>query len=211
MRTPGPRRTAPRVLAAVALGLGALTACSAADEPEPTSGPTSPAPDASEERTGWTAAEIESVVLGTLPADDVLGSAEGAVPDRYGDHPAVVEVTAVRATDRTTVVWFTLRNVEDGSASLPLEAFNTRSPLTMDVRDVALVDVASGVRYQPYLGVSVQDDTKSFCTCAHAPKQITTKGQLLSATFPAIPEGTTTVALELAGFPLIEDLPVAHG
>ena len=61
-----------------------------------------------------TRAELESAVFdGESDGGEVLGSAEGAVPDQASPRPARIDVTAVLADETSTTVWFTLVNTED--------------------------------------------------------------------------------------------------
>lgn len=205
-------RTAIGVLGVMTVGLAVLTACSG-DQPDPiasgsATSTTSPEPD----EAAWTRAELATALFdGDAGTSSVLGAADGAVPDRATPKPARVEVTEVHAGQETTFVRFTLLNVDSSTPLLSLDAFNTKTPLTRDIRDVALVDSAQNTRLQPYLAnLAAGESNVSFCTCATAPVQMSTVGQLLSATFPALDPATTTVALELPGFGLIENLPVTR-
>ncbi|MCL3859931.1 hypothetical protein [Actinotalea sp. K2] len=195
----------------VVVGLVAFAACTPSD-PEPTPGPTSSAsPDATQEpeADGWTRAEIAAALFdGDIGTSEVLGSVDGQVTGPSSAYPATIEVTDVLAGQESTLVRFTLRNVDDSDPLVPLEAFNAATPLTRDTRDVALVVSAEDQRLQPFLAVTDGDRTTSFCTCSTAPVQMSQRGQLLSATFPPLDAGTEQVSLELPGFPLVEDLPV---
>jgi len=198
--------------AAVVVGLLVLAGCTGGDEPDE-GAPQTPTADATQAPDGWTRAELATAVFeGDIGTAEVLGRADGQVVGPSTSFPATVEVTAVEAGTSSTLVRFTLRNVDDSDPLLPLEGFNSRTPMTRDVRDIALVDADANVRLQPFLAVPQSGDrTESFCTCAAAPLQMSQEGQLLSATFPPLDAGTTTVSLELPNFPVIEGLPVSRG
>ncbi|WP_024286151.1 hypothetical protein [Cellulomonas sp. KRMCY2] len=203
------------VVTVVVLGLVAflLTRGDEPSTPDPSgaAGPTGSAtPEAEPE--DWTRAEIaQALFTGDVGTTEVLGSATGAVRDPAHPFPASIEVTDVHAGQASTVVRFTLTNVDDSDPLISLFAFNSLSPLTRDVRDVALVVPQEDARLQPFLAVPVDPDKDgSFCTCSAAPLQMSREGQLLSATFLPLGEGTTTVSLEVPGFPLVENLPVTR-
>lgn len=212
-------RRAQAILAgivALVLGLGIFVACSVGGE-EPNGNGASPTPsdpstsDVPTQDQGWSLDEVSAALYGG--ADDVvIGSVEGAVPDRASPHPALVEVTEVRAYEDSTVVRFRLRNVDDSDPLLSLDSFNRQTPLTKDIRDVALVDVANDVRLQPFLGVPVDGERRgSFCTCSAHPTQMSQVGQTLSGTFPPLDPSADEVTFEVPGFPPLEGLPVTRG
>lgn len=197
-------------VAVVAVGLVVFSSCSADEDPvpTPTAGETT-APAGDDE--GWTRAELEALVFeGDIGTSTVLGSASGEVRSRPTPFPAEVEVTEVTAGPASTLVRFTLSNVDDSTPLLGLESFNARTPLTRDIRDIAIVDGTLGQRLQPFIGVQADKPDTSICTCAAAPAQMSTEGQLLSGTFPPLDPGTTTVTVEIPGFPAIEDVPVTR-
>jgi len=201
--------------AVVVVVLAVVVACSMGSDGKsapPTStattGPSS-TPDASAQ--GMTREQLQDAVFsGDVGSSTVLGQADGKVPDRTKDLPARIEVTEVTASATSTLVRFTLKNAKDGQADLSLDAFNARTPLTRDIRDVAIVDPVGKQRYQPYVGVSTSDKDASLCACSAAPLVMTSTGQLLSATFPAVDPGATTISLVVPGFPEIANLPVTR-
>jgi hypothetical protein len=119
-------------------------------------------------------------------------------------------VTEVVADESGTTVRFTLVNLQDTHPLLGLEAFNEWRPLATDIRDVAMVDPVAAQRYLPYVGWTSADADDSLCACSAAPLHMSTAGQLLSATFPALDPSTDTVSLEVPGFPAVDDLPVTR-
>jgi len=195
---------------AALVALAALLAGCSSGGADPQPAPTEAAATA-DSPGDWTRAELERAVLeGDVGTSTVLGTATGALEDGSRSHPAVVEVTEVVADDVTTLVRFALRNVDDSDPVLPLSMFNRRTPLTDDIRDVAIVDPGRGQRLLPFVGISQTDASVSLCSCSGSPAKMSQVGQPLSATFPALDPGTTSVSLELPGFPVIEDLPVTR-
>ncbi|WP_258726151.1 hypothetical protein [Cellulomonas sp. NS3] len=196
-------------VAAVGVGLVVLASCSPDDEPGPGATSTAGASSSTGGDT-WTRAELQELVFeGDVGTSSVLGSVSGEIPSRPTPFPAEIEVTEVSAGSESTLVRFTLRN--DGEEVSPsLESFNRRTPLTKDIRDIAIVDTTLGARLQPFLGVQASAPDVSMCTCADAPKQVTDAGQLLSGTFPPLDPGTTTITVEIPGFPPVEDVPVTR-
>ncbi|MGN8246573.1 hypothetical protein ACTHAM_000237 [Cellulomonas soli] len=195
-------------VAALLAGVLVLAGCTGDDEPDPTASASAAAPEPARD---WSRAEIEELVFeGDLGTSTVLGSAEGQVPDLVDVLPARIDVTKVEADEASTVVWFTLVNLQDTDPLLDLAAFNEWRPLATDIRDVAMVDPVAEQRYQPYVGWTSADEDNSLCACASAPLHMSTVGQLLSATFPALDPTTGTISLEVPGFPAIEGLPVTR-
>jgi len=214
------------VVSAVAglLVVASLSACSPDDpEPTPTTSSTSGAPtasssegadpSASEGAGSITREQLQTEVFaGDIGSSTVLGSATGKVPDNHADLKARVDVTEVTAFENSTLVRFTLTSLVDGTSSIPIQAFNERTPLTDDIRDVAIVDTVGQKRFVPYVGVSQQDSDKSLCACSAAPLTMTsgTTGQLLSATFPPVDAQATTLTVSVPGFPDITDVPITR-
>jgi len=187
-----------------------LTSCTGDDDPSPTGSGSATGGGSESSAPSMTRAELESAVFdGESGGGEVLGSAEGAVPDQASPRPARIDVTAVLADETSTTVWFTLVNTEDTDPLLQLSAFNAQRPLANDIRDIALVDPGAKVRYQPWVGQLVGEDS-SICTCSNAPLGMSDVGQLLSGAFPPIDPSTSTVTFEVPGFAPIEDLPVTR-
>jgi hypothetical protein len=205
-----------RIARTVALGAAALvtvvvlTGCTGQDDPSPT-GSGSARPAASESAgPSMTRAELEKAVFeGESGGGEVLGSADGAVPDPADPRPARIDVTSVVADETSTTVRFTLVNIQDTDPLLQLSAFNAQRPLANDIRDIALVDTAAQQRYQPYVGQLVGSDSTS-CACSNAPLSMSTQGQLLSGIFPPLDPSTSTVTLEIPGFAPVEGLAVTR-
>ncbi|MDM8085636.1 hypothetical protein QUV83_12745 [Cellulomonas cellasea] len=194
---------------AAALALSAMLAACSSDDPAPEPAPTEVAETQASD--DWTVAELEQAVLeGDIGTSTVLATVTGALLDGPRSIPAEVEVTEVAADEVSTLVRFTLRAVDDSNPMLPLTFFNQLRPLTADIRDVAIVDAGAGLRLLPFVGVSQADADKTLCSCAGSPPRMSQVGQPLSATFPALDTATTTISLELPGFPAIEGLPVAR-
>jgi len=202
------------IAAVLVVVLAVVVACSMQGSDQKTAPPTatstgSPTPDPTAQ--GMTREQLQDAVFnGDVGSSTVLGQADGKVPDRTKDLPAHIDVTEVTASATSTLVRFTLKNAKDGQADLSLEAFNQRTPLTRDIRDVAIVDPVGQQRYQPYVGVSSTDKDVTVCACSSAPVVMTSTGQLLSATFPPVDAEATTISLVVPGFPEIKGLPVTR-
>jgi len=178
-------------LAVLALiGLGACTSDGA--DPAPTS---SSSADAAET---WTSTDLAAALFAAPATSGSLATVTGAVPSTATPNPATVEVTEVRANSTSTLVRFTLRNVDE--------------PGTFDIRGITLIDTAATLRLQPYIGRLANELTMGnpLCACSDAPLQMSKQGQLLSAVFPPLAASSTTVTLELLGFPLLENLTVTR-
>jgi hypothetical protein len=204
------------IAAVVVVVLAVVVACSLHGSDKgtaqpPTSTTASTAPTDPATTRAMTREELQAAVFGgDVGSTTVLGQVDGAVYDSVDPHPARIEVTEVTAFATSTLVRFTLVNLKDDDPLLSLEAFNRKTPLTHDIRDVAIVDTAGQQRYEPYVGVSTSDKTVSLCTCAASPLGMSEVGQPLSATFPPIDPSATTLSLDVPGFPEIKDLPVTR-
>ena len=126
------------------------------------------------------------------------------------DLPARIDVTEVTAGPTSTLVRFTLVSTGTGKSNIGLGAFNAARPVTAAIRDVAIVDAAAKQRYLPYIGASVQDAQKTLCACSTAPVTMSSVGQLMSATYPALDPSATSITLSVPGFPDIVNLPVTR-
>ena len=131
-------RSTARTFAIGALSLAAavvLVGCTGDDDPSPT-GSSSVQPSESSAES-MTRAELESAVFDEESgSSEVLGSAEGAVPDPLAPHPARIDVNAVIADETSTTVWFTLVNTEDTDPLLQFSAFNKLRPLSQGAQSV---------------------------------------------------------------------------
>ncbi|GIG19396.1 hypothetical protein Cch01nite_01200 [Cellulomonas chitinilytica] len=187
-----------------------LAGCTGKDDPSPTSAPSGSSSAA--KNTSMTREELQKAVFGAdLGTSTVLGSVDGAVPDPAHPLPARIDVTSVVADDSSTVVKFTLVNTAGTDPLVQMSAFNKWRPLAGDIRDVALVDPDAGLRLRPFVGwLGDTSHDAGICTCATAPLQMSEVGQLLSATFPALDAATTTVSVEIPGFPAVEGVPVTR-
>lgn len=174
--------------------------------PGPTGGGTASAPAGED----MTTEEFEAAVFdGDVGTSDVLGSVEGELEDPPDKVPARVDVTQVLADDHSTIVRFTLASPTGEQESIGLPVFNQRFILAGDVRDVAVVDPVAEQRYEPFIGVAVTDERLLTCACSTAPLTFST-GVPLTATFPPLDPGTTTVTFEVPWLPPLEDLPVTR-
>ena len=186
--------------AAVVLGLLLLGGCTS-DEP----------PTADEPRA-WTRTALEAEVFSTAPADPpgVAAPVTGTVPNRVTPIPAQLRVTEVMAGPNSTVLRFTLRGTGPAPATVDLQAFNQARPLTDDIRDIVLVDVAAERQLRPFVGVSAGDHDVSMCACADSPPEVGAEERSLSGVFPALAPNATTVTVQVPGFPPVPEVPVTR-
>lgn len=199
-------------------GLVLLGACTGAAEPSPTtpavtspgSAPSSSATPETEEKTPE---EVESAVAGVLVGSEPAKVADGELASSgtgtFGAQLGVVSVETGAASSRLV---FALRTTSGSEEPVPLETFNEWAPLTKDVRDVSVTDTAAGKVLRPFLGLtegrSAQD--QSFCLCSSSPKTLNGDWVTLYATLPPIATSTTTVAVDVPGFPTVADVPVTR-
>ncbi|MGO1316779.1 MAG: hypothetical protein ACTMIR_07070 [Cellulomonadaceae bacterium] len=129
-----------------------------------------------------------------------------------GLEPARVEVVAVTVGPISTELTFRLFTESREEMSLHASAFNEASPLTSDIRDVAIEEGALDRRHLPLLGTreGVKPADFSFCICSDSPKTIDADGVLLSATYPALDPATTAVTVDVPGFEPL-DVPEDEG
>lgn len=125
--------------------------------------------------------------------------------------PGVVTVDSVTASSHSTQLRFKLFTTEPGEVSVDYHMFNEFSPLTTDIRDVALENEAQGIRLLPLLGTGQNDlaNKERFCICSNSPKTVDEHGVTLDATFAPLPQGTSTITVDIPGFDAIENIPVS--
>lgn len=207
------RRASVAFVAAVLV----LAGCSGGGglEPSPTSesGSSSPSEEVSPPRTPE---EITEEVFDAAAEEwesEPLAESTGQVPDAgTGLEPARVEVVAVTVGPISTELTFRLFTESREEMSLHASAFNEASPLTSDIRDVAIEEGALDRRHLPLLGTreGVKPADFSFCICSDSPKTIDADGVLLSATYLALDPATTAVTVDVPGFEPM-DVPVTRG
>lgn len=186
-----------------------FVACRPGSEPgpRPTGGGATPTQDAA---ASMTTEEFEAAVFdGDVGSSEVIGTVEGELTDGSRQVPARVDVTEVLADDNGTLVRFTLVSPSGEKSSIGLPVFNQRAVLARDIRDVAMVDPVASQRYEPYIGVGGPDGKDVLCACSTAPLDFSV-GVPLTATFPALDPGTTTVTFEVPWLGPVEDLPVTR-
>lgn len=212
----GTRGTALTVLLGAALLVTGRTG--SGDGPSPST-PSSPA--TGEETTGGeqpsadprSAEEIEAAVFAVAEEPAVVAEQSGSVPDAsQRDVPAVVQVHSVHAGAESARLEFGLATQAPEEISVYLAAFNFFRPLTMDIRDVAIEESSTSVRYLPFLGVADGEsaDDGSFCVCSDVPKTFDGDGVVLYATFAALDPATSTVTVDVPVFEPMTDVPVTR-
>ncbi|GEM_PF-1227769 len=199
-------------LAALALVVALVAGCTGEDDPNTSPSSGTSATQGGDDPTAMTREELQDAVFeGDLGTSTVLGSVEGAVPDPAKTLPARIDVTSVTADEVSTVVRFTLANLEDTDPLVQLSAFNEFRPLAGDIRDVAIVDTTASQRLRPYVGYQGEvGQDAGICTCSDAPLQMSRVGQFLSATFPPLDPSTTEISVEIPGFPAVENVAVTR-
>lgn len=195
----------PGAAALVVALLGGCSLLGGGDEPAPTeegrSGPTAepetqgPPPDELWEQVLDAAeAGLEAPAVGTGTGTTASGATH------------TVEVLGVRRDDTATLV--TLRwSADTEDAVGPVEFRDERYDGQNFGRSMALVDdEVSGQRYLPLQF----DDYREACTCPNLPLQVGPQPLLVTATFPPLPDGVTTVDLVIGreGFVSVPDLLV---
>lgn len=204
-----------RAAVALAAALLALAGCSGSAAPSPSESPDGgSAADAT--AAPLTPQEVtEQVFASAAEVWDVVPLAEstGQVPDAgTGVEPARVEVVGVTVGPSSTELVFRLFTEAPEEVSVHATAFNQASPLTFDIRDVAIEEGALERRHLPLLGS--REDVKladsSFCVCSALPKTVDADGVLLSATYPALDPATAAVTVDVPGFEPMPDVPVTR-
>lgn len=215
-----PSRRPLRVVAALTAAAAALvvSGCTVggAEPVEPTGDAAPPVTDGSsddgpsarpspeETPEGDSPEEISADLLSAdLQEPEPLGSVSATVPPQ--DIETTMEVLEVRRVDDGTFVRlrFTApsQTYNVGPTTFASDRFGTLS----FVRDMYLDDPAGGTRYLPLQF----EDFRAACVCPYKPMEIGPEPQVVSALFPDLPEGTTTVDLNLAGTDLtLTGLPV---
>ncbi len=159
--------------------------------------------------SGWTATELIEAVS-AQEDDEVLRSVEGELAYQTVPAPTRFEVVDVSADDQATTLLLRLTYLGDGDLQVVPTYLSPDVRLVHDVRGLALQVPTENIRYQPTLAAldAAPGETVE-CLCSDLSEHVDAATPFLfTATFPALDPATRTVDLELAGFPLIEDLPV---
>lgn len=192
----------------VAVGIAVFVACSGGPDepgPDPTgTGSATPTEPGEPGEPDVALADLSAALFATQ--EDVLASADGAIPVPGEPIPATVELTDVYAGRTSTVVRFTLIATNDDGGPIHLSAFNQARMMTDDIRDVAIVDEDAELRLRPFVG-GRDRPWDGYCTCSISPRGVTTAGLPLTATFPPV-DGGDTVTVEIPGFPPLESITV---
>ncbi|MGW6129074.1 hypothetical protein ACWFNE_03515 [Cellulomonas sp. NPDC055163] len=179
-------------------------------------GDDTPSPDDTTSSDGsssdWTATELIEAVS-AQEDDEVLRSVEGELAYQQVPAPARFEVVDIAADDQATTLVLRLTYLGDGDLQVASTYLSPDVRLADDVRGLALQVPTENIRYQPTLAASSTDPEGTVeCLCSDLSELVDGATPFLfTATFPALDPATRTVDLELAGFPLIEDLPVDRG
>lgn len=215
-RTSRRARAAALALAATLLVAG----CTGDDTPDPTTtgaggtpvpGESTTVPSAEPE--GPTAADVEATVGEQVGTTEPTKVVDGELPrSGNGTFAAQAGVVAVEAGAASTRLVVALRTTSGDEEMVPLEAFNEWSPLTMDVRDLSVTDPTAQTVLLPYLGLAEGKTPPdgTFCLCSTSPKTLNGDWVTLYATLPPLTAETTTVSVDVPGFPTVTDVAVTR-
>jgi hypothetical protein len=202
-RSARPARRAPWHAVVVLATVLLVGGCTGDDTPAPVDTSSS---DGS--GSDWTATELIEAVS-AQEDDEVLRSVEGELAYQEVPAPARFEVVDISADDQATTLVLRLTYLGDGDLQVQSTYLSPDVRLAHDVRGLALQVPTESIRYQPTLAALSTDPGTVGCLCSDLSEQVDAATPFLfTAMFPALDPATRTVDLELAGFPLIEDLPV---
>jgi len=193
-----------------------VAGCTGDDAPEPTasgSGSTSTPGATATGLAGPTVADVEAMAGQQVGETEPMKVVEGEIPDTGdGTFAAQAGVVAVEAGESSTRLVVTLRTTSGAEETVPLDAFNEWSPLTMDVRDLSVTDPAAQTVLLPYLGLAEGKTPPdgTFCLCSASPKTLDGDWVTVYATLPPLDPATTTVSVDVPGFPTVTEVPVTR-
>lgn len=212
--TTSPPRVLPALalLAALALGGCSVQTPGARDDDSTTdaAAPSSEASPGGDDGGGdeLTTEEISARLLDdgeALAAIEPLGTTAATLEVSPQPTEVTLEVLEVRAGPTGTLVTMQVTAAETVGVGLSTfitgEIGNTEYPTDMD-----LVDPTTQERLQPITAA----EGGQWCQCSFLPRSIGPVPARISAGFPALDPGTTTVDLRLGTFPVVEDLPVTR-
>ena len=151
-----------------------------------------------------TAAAVQALVRQYLPwRPPAVASVDGTVTALSGTvsrpAPARLEILQVQGTPSSTVLRMRLTS----AAPVQLQAnsrFSRGLKINIDVAGVRLDVPPSGFSTWPDLFAPGAGRTPTICTCSLIPADLDRDGVQLSATFPPLPQGTSSVVVRLPGF-----------
>jgi hypothetical protein len=192
------------LVAGTALAL-LLTGCSGDDEERPDGSSASRGPSASATPT---AGASERLLGAADEQAEPLATAEGDLPLLGTSSRVRVDVLEVRAGEESTLLRWRL-------ASPTTEAVRTYTsalsyPLGFDTRQVALLSTEE--RLQPFTYVPQRDigGAAAGCVCSDVPEEVGQEGQLMTALYPPLAEGTEQVDVVLPGVATLTGVPVTR-
>lgn len=182
-----------------ALALAAVLGLAGCTDDTPSDPPTSESATSEAEETvtadGPTPEELSQLVHDAAEAQDgapALGSATGTLA---GGQSLTVEVLAVERQEASTLVrmrWTSPTMFDIGFSDfydLRREGSNVNFARTLFLED----PTTAGLRWLPLLF----EDYRSACTCPYFPLEVGPEPQVVTAVYPALPAGTTTVDLRV--------------
>jgi len=121
------------------------------------------------------------------------------------DIETTLEVLEIRPVDGATYVVLRLTAPDEAYNVGPTDFADGRFGTRNLVRDIYLDDAAGGTRYLPLQF----EDYRAACVCPYKPLELGPQPQVVTAVFPALPDGTSTVDVRLASTDLaVTGLPV---
>lgn len=179
--------------------LGACTGDDPENSPGGTASPSAPSGSGEGTASGSTQEQLDAFLA--RPAATPVASADGTLV--AGDTPEEVtyDVLALQATaDSTFLTWRI--TPKDGSMNIAgtVKVGERRTTL---LPEVSLLDAKAEARLFPFTWDDLKDKRRAGCACSDLPSSTDAKGTELSALYPPLTEGTTSVKLEIPGGPTL--------
>jgi len=154
-------------------------------------------------------AEVRALVRQYLPwRPPSIGSAVGTVPQwSKATSPARLEVLQVQSTATSTVVRMRMTSARPVRVRSTTE-FSRGLKIHIDIAGLRLDVPSSRLSLWPDLYRQPPGTVPSACVCSAHPADIDPEGVQLSAAFPALPQGATSVVVRMPGFKPVT-VPVA--
>lgn len=200
-----PTSRLPRVLATLMTGAALLALCACTGGDDGASGDGTPSD--SQAANSVDPAQLSADLLNAGVAateEDPIASSEGTVLNREREPtPARVDILSVARGPTGTLLRWRLSS-PSGEIELDANAFDSRG--AGDTESIALVAAAADTKLFPY-GFRRGEETP-LCICSNQPISVGPDGDILYGLYPTLPQGTTSVGVEIPGFALIENVAV---
>lgn len=204
------RRTAGGAVLVI-VGALALAGCTGGGDPvDPTEAAVDPTAT-SDPAPEWTADELVEAVF-ARPEQEPLGSVEGELAYQDVPAPARADVLEVTAGEASTTVLLRLTYLGETDLVVDSSYLSPERTSHPDVRGLALQVPSENRRLRPDLTVEdANPELEPLCLCSQIPMKVfPDQSMVFTATFLPLEPETTSVDLEIVGFPLIEGIPVAR-